>query len=390
MKGTVVPKKVVLYTAMAEQMVQYDVDIAGVTLAQQSIVTLPGSIQYCWASPSNEYVYVASSNRKQGEHYLNAFKIDQTLGALTPLGKQITLPDRPINTTMDKGASHVLVAYSETGTIEVYSLMKNGELGEKVTQPSEIDAGIHTHQVRVSPSGDMVIACGRGNKATKTKPEDPGSLNIFSYKDGVLTPKDKFMAPAGLGPRHLDFHPTKPWVYIVYERGNKLMMYTLKDGTLSKDPLFIKETLADASKAKEDRQLASAIHIAPSGKFLYLSNRCDATVKDERTGQLSYRPGAVNDIAVYCINQDTGEPTLIQSIDTLGITPRTFNLDPSGKLLVVSNMGTRPGLDEPTIGKLPNNLAVFKISSDGKLEFARKYDFDKTTEISWTYFASLG
>jgi 6-phosphogluconolactonase (cycloisomerase 2 family) len=386
----VAAKKTVLYAAVAEQLVQYDADIAGAALTRKTAATLPGSIQYCWASSSNEYVYIASSNRKPGEHYLNAFKIDQTSGALTPNGKQINLPDRPINITLDKDASHVLVVYNETGTAEVYSIAKTGELGEKVAQPSKIDAGIYPHQVRVTPAGDMVIICGRGNDATATKPEDLGSLNIFSYKDGVLTPKSKYIAPAGLGPRHLDFHPTKPWVYIAYERGNRLMMYTLKDGTLSKDPSFIKETLTDPKIAKEDRQLASAIHMDPSGKFLYVSNRCDATVKDPSTGQLSYRPGAVNNIAVYSINQDTGEPTLIQSIDSGGVTPRTFNLDPSGKLLVVSNMGTKPGLDEPTVGKIPNNLAVFKIGSDGKLEFVRKYEFDKTTEIFWTYFASLG
>ena len=45
-----------------------------------------------------------------------------------------------------------------------------------------------------------------------------------------------------------------------------------------------------------------------------------------------------NSIAVYSIHQETGEPTLIQNANTHGVHPRTFTIDPSGRILVVANM----------------------------------------------------
>jgi 6-phosphogluconolactonase (cycloisomerase 2 family) len=386
--GAAAANKTAFYASLGDQFMQYDVDIAGATLTLRSPITLPSNVQYCWVA-AGKYFYIASSNQKPDTHFLNAFKIDPTSGVLTPHGQPVALPNRPINITMDPSSKYVLVAYNDTATVEVYRIKETGELGEKVTQPAPIDAGVYPHQVRVSLSGDTVITCGRGNDATATKPEDLGSLNVFSIKDGILTPKSKYIAPAGLGPRHLDFHPTKPWVYIAYERGNKLMMYTLQDGVLAKDPTFIKETLMDPTKDHRPRQIASAIHMDPSGKFLYVSNRCDATVKDEQSGQMVYA-GGENTIVVYSINQTTGEPTLIQSIDTHGLFPRTFALDPSAKLLVAGNMTTKPVREGNTLSSIPNNLAVFKIGSDGKLEFARKYDFGNDKELFWTGFVGLG
>jgi len=56
------------------------------------------------------------------------------------------------------------------------------------------------------------------------KPEDPGALKIFGFEDGQLTNRAS-IAPGGgygFGPRHLDFHPAQPWVYVSLERQNKL------------------------------------------------------------------------------------------------------------------------------------------------------------------------
>src|SRR6266851_4104283 len=72
----------------------------------------------------------------------------------------------------------------------------------------------------------LAILVTRGNEGTPTKAEDPGALKVFEYKNGVLT-NEVSVAPDGgkeFGPRHLDFHPTKPWIYVSIETQNK--MYT--------------------------------------------------------------------------------------------------------------------------------------------------------------------
>jgi len=369
-QGTV-PTKVALYSTVGETLYHYDLDATSGDLTLRDSVVLPVKIHYVAADPSANFIYVGSSNLgvgENGKHYLSAFKIDPVTGALQENGPDVALPERPINITVDKKAEHVVIAYNRSATLDSYEIMANGSVGRAVIQPERPDAAIYPHQVRMLPSGDAVVAVGRGNDATTTKPEDIGHLTIFHYNNGVLSQSQKLNMVPGIGPRHLDFHPTQPWIYISVERGNKLMMYTLKDNSFSAEPIFKKELLADVNLKN---QRAGAIHVHPNGKFVYVSNRNDATVK-AKSGQ-AVLAGGENNIAVFAIDQTTGEPTIIQHLDTRGIEARTFTIDPSGRFLIVANQEQRLGQD----GKLiSSGLVVFRIGTDGKLEFARKYDID--------------
>ena len=74
------------------------------------------------------------------------------------------------------------------------------------------------------------------------------------------------------------------------------------------------------------RQGAGTIHMHPNGRFVYLTNRASREVEFE--GKKVFA-GGENSVAVYSINPETGEPTLIQNIDGHGIQLRTFAIDPS-------------------------------------------------------------
>jgi 6-phosphogluconolactonase (cycloisomerase 2 family) len=159
-------------------------------------------------------------------------------------------------------------------------------------------------------------------------------------------------------------------VFLTLESQNRLDVFTrTKDDSLSAQPLFSKSTLAGGDKAQA--QTASTVHVHPSGQFVYVGNRAAGTTDFNGTPVFA---GGSNDIAVFRINQDTGEPTLIQNIDTHGFTPRTFSLDPTGRILVVGNQTTLAVRDGAAVKTVPANLAVFRIGSDGKLEFVQRYD----------------
>jgi 6-phosphogluconolactonase (cycloisomerase 2 family) len=211
----------------------------------------------------------------------------------------------------------------------------------------------------------------RGNNAEAGKPEDPGAIKTFGFDKGALTNLAS-IAPGnglGFGPRHLDFHPTQPWVFVSIERQNKLYVYKLDPATgLAREPMFIKDTLADPSS--KARQGAGPIHVHPNGRFVYVTNRASGVTEFE--GKKIFA-GGENSVAVFAINQDTGEPTLIQNIDGKGIQLRTFGIDPGARMLVAASIQPLP-LREG--GTLTAGLTVFRIGGDGKLEFARKYDVD--------------
>src|SRR6266700_8138190 len=280
--------KVALYANVGADLTRYDVDIAGATLTKRETVTLPAAVQYAWPHASRRYLYVASSSSAPGtgpagtEHHVSAFRIDPASGALAPHGNPIKLPTRPIHISSDIPSRRVLVAFNNPSALRVYRSNGDATLGEEVQQRGPIDAGIYGHQVRVTANNRLAIFVARGNDPAGGKPEDPGALKAFNYKDGLLT-NGVSIAPSGgygFGPRHLDFHPTQPWVYVSLERENKLDMFKLDGDSLGTAPAFRKETLAEPDN-KKSRQAAGTVHVHPNGRFVYGVNRADTTIEFE-------------------------------------------------------------------------------------------------------------
>jgi 6-phosphogluconolactonase (cycloisomerase 2 family) len=370
-------EKVALYAALGPELTAYQVDAAAARLTKGAPVRVPENVQEAWPHPSRRYLYVGWSNNAAGaggRHGVTAFRIDPASGALQPHGQAISLAARPVFLTADRAGKHIVVAYNQPSRATVHRIAADGTLGAAVPQPAGLDFGIYAHQVRVDPSDRMAIVPARGNAPTAGKPEDPGSIQVFGYKDGVLSNRAT-IAPGGgsnFQPRHLEFHPRRPFAFVTLERQNKVQVYRIVDGpTLDPAPLFTKETLAEPSRLAG--QATSAIHAHPNGRFLYLGNRGSGTVEFQGKRVLG---GGENSIAVYSIREETGEPTLIQNADTRGAHPRTFAIDPSGRILVVANMQHVLVRDGQEVRPLPANLSVFRIGSDGKLEFVTKYDQD--------------
>lgn len=382
--------KVALYAAVGAELTQYDVDVDAATLTKRGSLTLPANVQEAALHPSRKFIYIAWSNggpsnlppgspaASGSAHGLSAFRIDPSSGALLPHGQPATLASRPIHVSMDVPGTHLLTAYNDPSGVTVHRIEADGTIGAQVKEPAGLDVGIYAHQVRVESSNDMVILATRGNGPTATKPEDPGALKLFTYKDGVLANRIS-IAPGGgynFQVRHMDFHPTRPWVFVTLERQDKLEVYEkLKDGTLSKEPLFAKDTLADPGNLRPGQE-AGTIHMHPNGRFVYVANRASGVTDFE--GKPVF-VGGENSIAVFAINQDTGEPTLIQNVDTRGIHTRTFALDPSGRILVAANMMQLSVREKNEVSTVPASLAVFRVESDGKLNYVRKYDLNVGT-----------
>ena len=364
---------VALYAGVGDELITFAVDVEHATLTRRASVTLPGFVQEAWASPSTPFLYVAWSNggasyngsgveARGDRHGVTTFRVDAA-GALHAEGAPAPLRARPVHVTGDVPARHLLIAYNDPSGISVHTIDNDGSIGAEVPQTGTIDAGVYGHQVRVAPDNRTVILVTRGNQPTNTTKEDPGALKVFHYTDGKLSNETSIAPANGIGfrSRHLDFHPTGPWVFLTLESQNALDVFRRTDDGLSAAPLFSTSTLPDR-RGVVAGQTASTVHVHPNGQFVYVGNR--------GTGAQGS-----NNIAVFRINQQTGEPTLIQNVDTHGSTPRTFSLDPEGRLLVVGN--------QTTTDSVPANLAVFRIRPDGQLEFANRYDIASGRKPLW-------
>jgi 6-phosphogluconolactonase len=386
--------KTVYYASIGPELVAHDIDVDGAALTRRSAVTLPVNVQYAWPHPSRRMLYVASSNGGGGglvgdTHRANALTIDAATGALRHLGTAAVLPSRPIHTSVDRGGQFLLTAYNSPSHITVHRLNADGSIGAEVAQPERLDTGIYAHQVLAAPDNAIVVLVTRGNDAKPGKPEDPGAIKTYRFEGGVLRNLAS-IAPGsghGFGPRHLDFHPTKPWVFVSIERQNKLFVYARDDKTgLTREPLFVKDTLANPHPRV--RQAAAAIHVHPNGKFVYVTNRASDLVAGA-DGSKAFT-GGENNVAVFAIDETTGEPTLIQNADAHAIELRTFGIEPSGRMLVAASIRPLPFRDAGGMRTVPPRQSVYAIGSDGRLTFKRHYDIDTgSVQQFWSGMVTL-
>jgi 6-phosphogluconolactonase len=371
--------KTVYYASIGPELTLYDIDVEGAALAKRGAVMLPANIQYVWPHPSRSYLYAVSSNGGPGglvgdTHRANALIVDPATGALRLHGAAVALPSRPIHASVNASGAFLLTAYNSPSHVTVHRLNADGTIGAEVAQPQRLDTGIYAHQILAAPGNATALLVTRGNDATAGKTEDPGAIKTFGFANGVLTNLAS-IAPGnglGFGPRHLDFHPRRLWVFVSIERQNKLCVYTLDAGTgLSRTPSFVRDTLADPQP--KVRQAAGAIHVHPSGRFVYVTNRASDLVESNGTKVVV---NGENNIAVFAIDQTTGEPTLIQNADGNAYELRTFGIEPSGRLLVAASIKSVPVRGADGIKTVPARLGVFHIGGDGLLTLKRQYDVD--------------
>jgi 6-phosphogluconolactonase (cycloisomerase 2 family) len=370
---------------VGEELHHFDVDVAGAALTWRGAVRVPAGVQYAWPHPSRRYLYVASSNRGSGAtgdtHHLTAFRVDSATGALEAHGEPVPLPARPIHMSLDRRGNFALTAYNLPSSVTVHRIDRDATIGALMKQPAPLDTGIYAHQVLATPDNRAVILVTRGNDPAGGKPEDPGALKVFRFDDGMLS-NVASVAPGGghgFGPRHLDFHPTQPWVYVARERENKLDVYRLEGERLGATPLFVKDTLG-RPRTSSARQAAGTVHVHPDGRFVYVANRASATALFEGTPVFQ---GGENTIAVYAIDQASGEPTLIQSAEARGYHVRTFALDPTGRLLATATIAPINVREGSRIVTVPAGLSLFRVGGDGRLNFVRTDEVETSGAFQW-------
>jgi 6-phosphogluconolactonase len=249
---------------------------------------------------------------------VSAFAFDPETGELTFLNQQASQGSGPCHLSLDKTGRFVLAANYGTGSVCVLPVRDDGHLGE-ATQVLQHEgrsvhprrqAGPHAHSITLDPSNRYAFAADLGIDKVMVYQFDPGQ--------GELKPNDPpwVGVEAGSGPRHLAFHPTGRHAYLINELSNTMtaFAYDARRGALSQ--LQTISTLpADFAAAST----AADVHVHPSGRFVYGSNR------------------GHDSIAIFAVNQETGRLTAVGYEPTGGRTPRGLAIDPTGTYLLAAN-----------------------------------------------------
>ncbi|HZG25097.1 MAG TPA: lactonase family protein [Chitinophagaceae bacterium] len=293
--------------------------------------TKAGSIKnptFIELSSNNKVLYAGQETGGKDTAYINAYSFDRAKGKLTLINKQRNGGDGPCYIAITKDNKWVVVANYGGGSITAFKANPDGSLQPFSQSIQHEGKGAiprrqekpHVHATVFSPDEKYLIS------------PDLGVDKVFVYtfqpsmKEPLQAAEPPYVETApGTGPRHFTFHSNGRFAYLIQEMGGNVLAYRYDNGKLS---LF--QTIS-AHAADFKGTIGSAdIHISPDGKFLYASNRGDA-----------------NTVAIYSIDQKSGELTLKNIQSSLGKTPRNFVIDPTGKFVFVANQET-------------NNIVVFK------------------------------
>jgi 6-phosphogluconolactonase (cycloisomerase 2 family) len=308
-------------------------------------------------------------------------------------GEPVPLPARAIHMTTDRESRHALIIYSSDPGLTVLKLDEDGKIGAEIPHAEDFRYGAGLHQVRVLPDDSRAILVSRGKKGFGTQKYSAGALQEVAFDEGRvrnlrdITPSEAD-APIGFNPRDIDFHPSRSQIFSILEPQNQLVIFDRNGSQIDPTPSFTAPILKNTNEIHK-RQDGGPIHIHPNGRFAYVGNRNDGYVNGQDGPSwlvpepIPEFPGGENNIAVFALDTIDGKPRLIQHIDTMGLHPRTFSLDASGRILVAGNITPTMLREGGTLTLVPASLALFRIGDDGILVLLHKYDIDVGPEKIW-------
>jgi 6-phosphogluconolactonase len=206
------------------------------------------------------------------------------------------------------GSGHATaLPVNENGKIEPATSVVIGEGSGPVQDRQE---GPHAHMVILDPGQKFLLVPDLGT--------DKVMIYTFDHEKGSLIPNPAqpfFRLTPGSGPRHLAFHPDGKSLYIVNELNSTLTAcsYNGEDGTIAE-----LNTLSTVADSHTGMKYPAEVRVHPSGNFVYASTR-----------------GENSCITAFQINGDRSVSRL-QVMEHVPNWPRDFNLDPTGKLMLVA------------------------------------------------------
>jgi 6-phosphogluconolactonase len=326
----------------------YRLDLTGGALTFAGKATEAVSPGFLAFDPERNHLYCVNELNGQDRKVTggaSAFNVDRATGLLTLINQQSTQGNSPCFLVVDASTRFVLVTNYATGSVCVFPILENGGLGPIVDFVQH--EGTSVHPQRQQSAHPHSVNLDHNNRLAYVP--DLGLDKVMIYE--LDTDKGKLVAyheqpwartRSGSGPRHMDFHPSHPFAYVVNELDSTITAFALDPGRGTLKEIQTVEGLpadfADASATPgTSRSSAANIHVHPSGKFLYTSNR------------------GHDSIAMFAVDEASGKLTALGHVSTQGKTPRNFAIDPTGAYLLVANQHS-------------DNLVVFRIEAkSGKL-----------------------
>ncbi|GAA2002732.1 lactonase family protein [Catenulispora subtropica] len=227
----------------------------------------------------------------------------------------------PCHLALHPDGTTLFVANYTSGTVSVFPVDQEGRVtGDQPAQVvrhtgsgprADRQEGPHAHQVVVSPTGRWVLAVDLGTDSVYVYEYDPAAGRLAHHSVVEL--------PAGSGPRHLAFHGSGRYFYLLNELSWTVMVCAWDEGGGVGKAGAAVDSRAAQDRAASDHCWCAAIRVSADDRFVYTSNRVDDT------------------IAVFSVLEDGARLEPVEVVPAGGSWPRDIVLSPDGELLFSAN-----------------------------------------------------
>ncbi|MDM0047329.1 lactonase family protein [Variovorax dokdonensis] len=282
-------------------------------------VTLGGMLMPMALSPDRRLLYVA---RRSEPLAVVTLAIDAASGHLSVLG-EAALPHSMAYLATDRSGRWLFSASYGGNLVAISPIAADG-----LPKPAQqvIETGPHAHCIQASLDNRHVYATSLGGNVVMHW--------HFDAETGALTNAEPFAfeAQAGAGARHFVFDAAGQKAYLLGELDGSV---TVLDVDAHTGTMTARQTLSSLPPGFAGQPWASDIHLHPSGRFLYTSERHSST------------------LAIFSVDGADGTLRRTAHVDT-ETQPRGFAIDPGGRFLIAA-------------GQLSNRVSVYLI--DGETGF---------------------
>ena len=276
---------------------------------------------YLDVSPGKEFLFAINQKlwSEESRHSsVTSFALEAQSLDLTPINSQSSEGSGICHIHCNHKGDYIFAANYGSGHATALPVNESGEIqaassvviGEGSGPVENRQGGPHAHQVMLDPGQNFLLVPDLGT--------DKILIYSFDAENGMLTPNPAqayFELAPGSGPRHLAFHPDGKSLYIVSELSSTLTACTFQesDGTVIE-----LNTLATVEESHQGMKYPAAVRVHPNGRYVYASTR-----------------GENSCISTFKIKED-GTIARIQVMEQVPFWPRDFNLDPTGKMMLVA------------------------------------------------------
>ncbi len=298
-------------------------DLATGALTPPVLVAETPNPSFLAVHPGGGFLYAANEVREFNQQpggAVSGFAIDRRSGGLTPINQQSSRGGGAVYLVVDSAGRNVLVANYGGGSVAVLPIDGDGRLKpasafvQHVAPDPPVTPPIRprAHSVNLDPANRFAYVADLGLDQVRIYRFDGGA--------GSLDAADPPFAsvPRGAGARHLAFHPTGRYAYLINETN---MTVTAFSHDADRGALTTFQTISTLPPGQgvEPGFSTAEIQVHPSGKFVYGSNR------------------GHNSIALFTVDGKTGRLTFVETTPTQGNMPRGFGIDPTGRYLLVGH-----------------------------------------------------